>query len=182
MSTVIDRLHADHANMSSLLDILDRELDIVEGAGNADFEIMRDVMSYLTRYSDKVHHPMEDVVYARLSEQSPGARRDLAPIPAQHERIGRESRDLHETLSMVADGGMSLRADIVAAGRAYVADLRKHIEMEERHLFPLAEKMLDDADLQEVERVLEEQKDPVFGDVVAEDFRSLYEHIRGETR
>ncbi len=74
MGTVIDRLHADHANMSSLLDILDRELDVVERAGNANFEIMRDVMHYLTRYSDLVHHPMEDLVYARLAERSPKAR------------------------------------------------------------------------------------------------------------
>ncbi len=88
-----------------------------------------------------------------------------------------ESRKLFETLSMIADGGMSLRAEILAAGRTYVADLRKHIEMEELHLFPMAENALDDQDLSEVARTLEAQKDPVFGAVVEADFRNLYDYI-----
>lgn len=180
MHNVIDRLRADHQHMGLLLDVLERELDIVEKAGNADFAIMRDVMQYLTRYSDKVHHPMEDLVYARLVDRSPKARQDLASVPEQHERIVRDSALLLDTVSMIADGGMTLRAAILRAGRRYVADLRKHIEMEEAHLFPLVLRILDRADLAEVARILDEQKDPVFGDVVEADFQVLYAHIRGE--
>jgi len=180
MHNVIERLCSDHQHMGTLLDVLERELDIVERAGNADFAIMRDTMQYLTRYSDKVHHPMEDLVYARLADRSPKARMDLAPVPEQHERIAREGSSLLDAVSMVAVGGMTLRARILRAGRRYVADLRKHIEMEEAHLFPLALSTLDRADLAEVERILDEQKDPVFGDVVQADFEDLYAHIRDE--
>jgi hemerythrin-like domain-containing protein len=180
MHNVIDRLRADHQHMGTLLDVLERELDTVERAGNADFAIMRDAMQYLTRYSDKVHHPMEDLLYARLADRSPKARTDLAPVPEQHERIAREGSSLLDAVSMVADGGMTLRTRILRAGRRYVADLRKHIEMEEAHLFPLAQSTLDRADLAEVERILDEQKDPVFGDVVQADFEDLYAHIRDE--
>ncbi len=180
--SVMDRLHADHRNMAALLDILDRQLDVVEAAGNANFEIFRDVMEYLTRYSDKVHHPMEDLVYARLADRSTKARKDLAEVPDQHDRIARESEKLLDTVSMIADGGMTLRTEILAAGRRYVADLRRHMEMEEKHLFPLAERTLDDDDLSEVNRILEQQKDPVFGDVVEDDFRRLYEHIEEERK
>lgn len=182
MHDVIDRLRADHHNMCTLLDILERELDIVEQAGNADFAIMRDVMQYLTRYSDKVHHPMEDLVYARLADRSPKARTDLASVPEQHARIERDGVSLLKTVSMIADGGMTLRAAILRAGRRYAADLRKHIEMEERHLFPLVSNTLDEADLDEVARILGEHKDPVFGDVVNADFEDLYAHIHDEAR
>ena len=150
MNSVIERLHADHANMSALLDILERELDKVERAEIADFEIMKDVMHYLTHYSDAVHHPMEDLVYARLSDRSPMAREKLAPMPVEHTRIERESLALQEAVTLIADGGMALRADIVATGKTYVADLRHHIELEDKHLFPLAEQFLDDSDLEEV--------------------------------
>lgn len=180
MHDVIERLRGDHRNMAGLLDILDRELDVVEQAGNADFAIMRDVLQYLTRYSDKVHHPMEDLVYARLADRSPRARADLALVPEQHERIEREGASLFETVNMIADGGMTLRAGILRSGRRYVADLRKHMEMEEQRLFPIAQEALDGADLAEVEQILDAQKDPVFGDTVQADFRDLYAHIHRE--
>jgi len=179
---VMQRLHRDHRNMASLLDILDRQLDVVERAGNADFEIMRDAMEYLTHYGDRVHHPMEDLVYARLADRSTKARKDLAGVPEQHERIARESEKLLEAVGMVADGGMTLRTEILAAGRRYVADLRRHMEMEEKYLFPLAERTLDDDDLVDVSRILDEQRDPVFGDVVEDDFKRLYEHIQQELK
>ena len=124
MSTVIGRLNTDHANMEKLLDILDHELDVVGEAGNADFELMRDVMHYLTRYSDAIHHPMEDLVYARLAERSPEARKDLARIPEQHERIAAESRALNDAVTMIADGGMTLRTTLLESGREYVSNLR----------------------------------------------------------
>jgi hemerythrin-like domain-containing protein len=180
MQTVIGRLNADHANMTRLLDILDHQFDVVEQAGNANFELMADVMHYLVHYSDAVHHPMEDLVYARLAERSPKARKELMRIPEQHDAIEAKSRQLHDTISMVADGGMTVRAEILAAGRDYVANMRKHIEMEELHLFPMAESILDDRDMEEVARIFAENEDPVFGAVVKEDYRDLYRHIQEE--
>lgn len=182
MATVVDRLHEDHANMRRLLDILDRELDAVEAAENADFDLMRDVMRYLVHYSDAVHHPMEDLVYARLAERSVKARNDLVSIPEQHERIEAQSRRLHDEVGMVADGGLALRTEILKAGRDYSSGLRKHIEMEDLHLFPLVESTLDEEDLDEVQRVLDENEDPVFGKVVKEDYRVLYRHIDEQGR
>jgi hemerythrin-like domain-containing protein len=182
MHEVIDRWRTDHQNMSTLLNILERELDTVEQAGNADFPLMRDAMQYLTRYSDKVHHPMEDLVYARLADRSPSARAKLAVVPQQHQRLERDGAALLQTVSMIADGGMTLRAAILRAGRRYVADLRKHIEMEDRHLFPLVAEILDDADLTEVAQILRDQKDPVFGEVEDADFQTLYAHIRDDAQ
>ena len=52
--------------------------------------------------------------------------------------------------------------------------------LEEEHLFPMAESVLDDGDLSEVDQVLDEQRDPVFGDVVDADFADLYQYIQRE--
>jgi hemerythrin-like domain-containing protein len=180
MQSILARLHTDHANMSSLLDIFENELAKIEQAEDADFEIMRDVLRYLTRYSDAVHHPAEDLVYARLADRSPKARRELAPIPEAHTRIEQESRAILEAVNQIADGGMALRAEIVKIGQRYVTDLRSHIALEEKHLFPMAKQFLDDDDLEAVQKVLDENKDPVFGEVVEADFRDLYDHIQHE--
>lgn len=178
--SVIERLQTDHVSMGSLLDILEREIANVEKAANANFDIMRDVMHYLTRYSDAVHHPMEDLLYARLNERSAEAREQLLPVPVEHARIERESRALEEAVTMVADGGLALREDLIKLGKSYVSNLRRHVELEEASLFPLAKKHLNTSDLEEVAKILAERKDPIFGEVVDADFRNLYEHIRDE--
>lgn len=177
MTTAIARLQQDHVNMLRLLDLLERELEAVEDSGQVDFDLMSDVLHYLVHYCDAVHHPMEDLVYARLAERSIKARGDLSQIPAQHQRIEAESRRLYDRVRQVADGGMALRSKIVDLGRAYVSGLRKHIEMEERHLFPLAELVLDAEDFSEVARILDESRDPVFGPVIQADFRNLFRAI-----
>jgi hemerythrin-like domain-containing protein len=180
MQSVIARLHDDHVSMITLLDILARELDNIERAETADFEIMCDIMRYLTHYSDAVHHPMEDLVYACLADRSPKARKRLAPMPVEHERIEQQSRALQDAVIQITDGGMALRADLVQIGQTYVTDLRRHIELEEQHLFPLAETLLDESDLDDVAKILAERRDPIFGDVLDADFRNLYEHIQGQ--
>ena len=40
MQSILARLHTDHANMSSLLDIFENELAKIEQAEDADFEII----------------------------------------------------------------------------------------------------------------------------------------------
>ncbi|MFT5448018.1 MAG: hemerythrin-like domain-containing protein [Gammaproteobacteria bacterium] len=101
-------------------------------------------------------------------------------MPVEHDKIEQQSRALQDAVSQIADGGMALRADLVLIGKTYVTDLRQHIDLEEEHLFPLAESMLDESDLEEVAKILAERRDPVFGDVLDADFRNLYEHIQGD--
>lgn len=180
MSNPIERLIVDHQNFASLLDILERQLDHVAATKDENFEVMRDVMHYMTRYSDMIHHPMEDLVYARLADKAPKARDDLAAVPSDHERLNSEGAALYESLKSIADGEMVLRDSILTQGRNYVEHLRKHMVLEERHLFPRAKEVLDERDLSEVERILDEQRDPVFGPVVENDFRDLFDFIKNE--
>ncbi|MFT5173564.1 MAG: hemerythrin-like domain-containing protein [Gammaproteobacteria bacterium] len=177
MHRVIERLHAGHSSMFSMLDILERELVKVEQAENPNFKLMDDVLRYLTRYSDVVQHPMEDLVYARLADRSPTARTKLAPLPAEHRRFEQLGHALHDSITHVADGAMALRAQLADDGKVYVVGLRKHLDTQEAYLFPLATQYLDDTDLADVEKILAAQKNPIFSGVVDADFRNLYEHI-----
>jgi len=180
MTSPIDRLHKDHAHFAQLLRIVERELDRIEALEHEDHDLMLDVMSYITRYSDRVHHPTEDLLYARLADKSPRARTSLAEVPRDHEALLHEGSAFKTTLTMIADGGMVLREDILVQGRAYLDHLRRHMVLEEEHLFPMARTVLDEADLAEVDQILNEQRDPIFGDVVESDFADLYQHIQRE--
>jgi branched-chain amino acid transport system ATP-binding protein len=48
--------------------------------------------------------------------------------------------------------------------RTYTADLKKHIRTEEKHVMPLARKVLLKADWQEINRAFLDNSDPLFGE------------------
>lgn len=178
MSGPLERLRQDHQNFQKLLELLEAELDRIAALEREDVELMQDIMHYITRYSDRVHHPTEDLIYERMARRAPETCEQLAEVPRDHEALAGESNAFAETLRTVCDGGLVLRDDLVEQGRAYVAHLRSHMTLEERHLFPMADQVLVTADLSEVDEALDAMRDPVFGDVVEQDFRNLYESIQ----
>jgi hemerythrin-like domain-containing protein len=55
------------------------------------------------------------------------------------------------------------------------------MEIEDSDAFPRAERTLTDADWRAVESSMDARTDPVFGPVVAGEFRSLYDYIQRES-
>ncbi len=178
MLKVLERLQKEHQHATELVGILSHSLDEISKGENADFELMHDVMHYLVRFSDSQHHPCEDLLYARMSDKSKSLARQFAGLGEEHNKLIRLGKNLAEALSVIADGGMTLRTEILTLGREYISAFQQHMVLEERDLFPMIEKTLDAVESEEVLRILEAQQDPVFGPIQDEDFRSLSEHIQ----
>jgi hemerythrin-like domain-containing protein len=174
----LERLRLDHQNFQRLLQLMTHELDQVEALEREDIELMQEIMHYITRYSDQVHHPTEDLIYERMATRSPECRESLAGVPRDHASLAEEGVAFAETLRNAVEGALVLRDELLAQGRHYVDHLTEHMTLEERHLFPMAAQVLEESDLTEVDGILEEKRDPVFGDVVEQDFRNLYDHIQ----
>ncbi len=177
MLKVLERLHKDHLHAAETVAILSNCLEQIRRGENADFELMRDVMYYLVRFNDTLHHPCEDLLYARMSDKSARLAKLFSGLGEEHNKLMSRGRILADALSVIADGGMTLRTEILALGTDYVTELRRHMACEERSLFPMIEKTLDAAESEEVLRILDAQQDPVFGPILDKDFKSLFEHI-----
>lgn len=178
---VLKQLHGDHGNVAQMLDILDKQLDSVQRMEPADFDLMRDVMFYMTRYPDHIHHPLEDLVIHKLVEHDPSARELGESILREHKGLAEKGQTFLDMLVQVTDGEIVLRDEIEAAGRDYVGFLRAHMEKEDEQLFPLAEKTLTHRDWSEISKAIEHRHDPVFGPIVDDQFRALYDFIQQQT-
>ena len=180
MSTVLGALHEDHRNINQLLDLLARELDAVEDESNGNFELMRDIMTYMTRYPDHTHHPKEDLMFQRMRARGVvSATEDtIAALLREHGALAKKGEAFHDVLRRVVDGAMVERQELLAAGRDYVEFLRYHARLEEETVFAEAEMLLGDADWPVIMQAFEAQADPVFGPTVDHEFRALYQHIR----
>ena len=180
-SPVLQQLARDHANMSSLLDLLDSELDRVQEGEVADFELMRDIMAYMTRYPDHAHHPIEDLMFMRWIEYDEHARSLVSMLGREHQGLAQKGEALAEILAHVVDGAMVSREEIETRTRDYSEFLRYHMKVEDERAFPGVGRVLRDEDWADIVSAFAEYEDPVFGPVVREEFADLFERVtRGD--
>lgn len=174
---VLAQLRTDHENIATLLDILDDQVERVRIMENADYDLMRDIMHYMTTYPDGFHHPIEDVVIEKLIERDPEVRDMALGLVKEHSDLARKSKAFLDMLVKVVDGEIVLRKDIVARGVDYLQFLRSHMRREEERLFPRAEAMLSEQDWKQISETIEHRRDPVFGEIADAQYRSIYQFI-----
>lgn len=179
---ILQQLKEDHENIAILLDVLKDQIDRVGQTEKADFDLMRDIMHYMTTYPDGFHHPMEDLVVEKLVERDPTYRDEALALVKEHADLAKKSKAFHNMLIKVVDGEIVLRKDIVARGMDYIVFLRSHMQREEKHLFPRAEAALGEKDWKRISNAIEHRRDPVFGEIVDAQFKSIYQYIQLQSR
>ncbi|NIR29947.1 MAG: hypothetical protein GWN84_11660 [Gammaproteobacteria bacterium] len=177
MSDVMRQLHQDHHNVTRLLALLEEQFATIQQAGRADFEVMMDIMDYMTHYPDMHHHPTEDLVFERLVRRDPGARPAVQDLLDEHKVLAEKGSSLHRALSQVVDGALVPREPLEEQGRDYIDVLRRHMNKEESQVFPLAKRRLNDEDWKAVDEAKGSMQDPLFGEILDEEYRTLYQLI-----
>ena len=137
MSTVMGDLHQDHRNFRELLGLLARELDAVSDASGGDFELMRDIMIYMTRYPDHTHHPKEDLMFERTRERgaAPDTKGTIETLLREHVALAEKGNVFRDMLIGVVDGALVEREALVAVGRDYAEFLGYHARLEDETVF-----------------------------------------------
>jgi hemerythrin-like domain-containing protein len=175
MSDPVLHWHAEHANFSRLLDILEKQLDEFHAAGKPNYELMRDVVSYLRHFPDLHHHPCEDVAFELLAGHEPEI--PLARLQQEHRVIAAAGEDLLRTLDEAESGGMVSRAAVEAVAAMYLVYYRFHIAREEREVLPRARKLLTAKEWEAVAAARSAAPDPLFGEKADDRYRELRRHI-----
>jgi hemerythrin-like domain-containing protein len=180
MSDSISLWHAEHANFATLLDILEGQLDLFHKGDSPDYELMLDIMFYMTHYPDVLHHAKEDLAFARIREREV----DVAPIvdelSEQHSRLKHSGDALVHALDDIVNGSITSREHVETPGREYVADFRSHMQREEAAILPLAEKLLRAKDWAVIDAAIRHVDDPLFGKNGEERYAALRRQIARE--
>jgi hemerythrin-like domain-containing protein len=175
---IMRELREDHRNMALVLKLLDGIVVEMKAGEDPDFELLAEIMSYMTIYPDAVHHPKEDVVYEELRARRPDLAEDLDNVPEDHREIARLGCLLREEVDAVNAGAAVLRETMIEDTAAYVRRLRDHMIWEEEDLFRRIDLMLDampyKIDMSEYDNI----KDPVFELEVAAGFRRLIDSLQ----
>ncbi|MCK5326159.1 MAG: hemerythrin domain-containing protein [Woeseiaceae bacterium] len=178
LSQLLEDLREDHRNLALLLDLLEAESEHVDGDDEPDFELLHDIMQYMTVYSDAVHHPREDLVYEAMREHSAELAADLESIGPDHREIAELGSTLRSDIEAVISGTAVTRDRLLSDLQGYVARLRQHIAWEEDDLFPRADSMARENGSASIDMALFKDADPLFGATTAASFSNLLSHLQ----
>lgn len=174
--------HAEHANFSRLLTLLERQLAQFHEGERPDYGLMLDIVDYLRYYPDQFHHAREDVAFARLIEHDPAMRVRINRLLQEHRVIARAGDELLRLLNDVADEAVVLREDVETAVATYLVYYRHHLATEERDIMPRAATLLTAEDWSAVAAAVPAGRDPLFGDDADARYRELRRLIALEAK
>ncbi len=174
-------LRSDHRNMVMLLDLLGAEIARLAASGEPDYDLVRDIMLYVTEYPDVVHHPKEDIVYRHLKSLRPEIRTELERVETDHQYIKEFGLKLRNSVEAISIGANLDRDELIEKFHHYVEQLREHMYWEETELFTLVDELRHFDDWSEVVLKNNEISDPLFGSRVERKYGSLLSRIQQRT-
>lgn len=178
VETLLTSLRTDHRNLAMLLDLLQKETERLEALEEPDYELVHDVMQYMTSYPDAVHHPREDLLYRHIRSARPDVDDNLRRVESDHEEIAKLGVKLRDDIDSIAAGAFIKRDVIITELRRYREIFITHMYWEERELFSLADELQDDSEWANIDLGGKDDRDPLFGSRVDRKFRRLMANIQ----
>lgn len=178
MNRLSRRLYDDHQRLARVLDVLEREVDRLAAADEVDFDLMLEALTYITDFPNRHHHPVEDLLFARLATADPASAAACEAQIAQHEQLFRASTAYYGLLEVVqVDDATVPRDRLVSEGRDFIAAQREHMATEDNQLLPRAEARLDEAAWAAAAKIADSATDPLTEMPTAAHYRTLYRAI-----
>ena len=180
MNTPLAVWHEDHIHFARLLDLLEEQVILFDRGERPNYNLMGSILHYMRTFGDRVHHPREDVAYARLVERDPDMQIVVSRLQQEHRVIATVGEALSNRLNEAEGDVVSSRAALEAAGAMYLVYYRNHLSTEERQVMPRAAQLLTPEDWAAVDAAVPASADPLFGENVLERFAMLRKQIESE--
>ena len=177
-ATILAELRQDHRNMALMLNILERQSNRIYDGEEPDYELLHDIMHYMTVYPDAIHHPREDLVYTAMREHCADLAEGLGHVPEEHREIAELGDTLRKDIEAIISGAAVTRQHLLEDLVNYVGHLRRHMEWEESDLFPRADSLARDVETATIDVSQHMGDDPVFGATTASSFSNLLANLQ----
>ena len=172
-------IREEHAALAAMLDSILLLLAEHHRHGTLpDFGALRAMLFYVDEFPEKRHHRKEtQLLFPKLRARSPLAGDVLDHLDCDHASGEKSIRDLEHDLLAFEMMGESRRQAFEQAAAGYVSFYRAHMAMEEKHILPLAEKVLTDEDWRELDLAFGANLDPLTGHQPDQVYKALFTRI-----
>jgi hemerythrin-like domain-containing protein len=175
-----EQLKAEHEGIKLMLEIL----SIVCAKLKSDQELNQDhfakMLEFLKVFVDKCHHGKEeDLLFPALEEA--GIQKEGGPIGVmlmEHNQGRGYVKSMSEAFDKFKKGDRNASAKIVENGESYIVLLTQHIYKENNMLFPMADKVLSEAEQDELDEEFEKLEVERIGLGKHEEFHKLLHQLK----
>jgi hemerythrin-like domain-containing protein len=172
-------IHKDHVNMSNLLRLLREKVKLLENDQGVDYRLMKAIITYLRNYSDKYHHPMEDMIYEYYLKYRVVSDEVANRLSIEHKLVKEITIELDELLDMILLDAVVPREQFIEKLKNFIKLQMDHMAYEEQEILPKIEASLTEKDWQILEQQWQHEghSDPLFGDNVSDEYKKLSERM-----
>jgi len=176
---MLDIIHNDHRNINQLLRILRKKIVALENDESINYQLVKVIISYLKNYSDKYHHPMEDMIYAYYLKYRVVPDEVANRLEREHASIKKATIALDELIEMVLLDAIVPQQQCIDRLTKFVDMQALHLMYEESQIIPAIRDSLTADDWSNLQQQWQHNHydDPLFGDQIAEEYRALAERI-----
>lgn len=147
----VEILMQEHRVIEVALNCLEAMMERAQADGRLEKEPAEQIVDLIRNFADRCHHGKEEdrLFPAMVAKGMPQEGGPISVMLAEHDMGRAFVRQMAKSIECAADGDSAALAEFANAAGGYIQLLRSHIQKEDRILFPMADRMLDE----------EEQKD-----------------------
>jgi len=152
-----DMLMQEHRLIEQVLDCLEDAAGRLEDGEDVDPDFFIDAAEFVTGFADGCHHRKEEEILfvAMTARDMPQDAGPVAVMLHEHEEGRRFTAAFRSAADQIKRGDDGAAADLIRNVFDYVNLLREHIVKEDNMLFPMAEQVIPDNDMQHVSEQFE---------------------------
>ncbi|EPE3097040.1 hemerythrin domain-containing protein [Vibrio cholerae] len=175
---MMERIRREHSYMVRLLSILRHKLDLVKSEQPINYSLLKEIVDYLASYSEKVHHPKEDILYRHYMAHY-GDEQQVANLEREHQELAQITHQFLDVMEMILNDAVVPQDVFIEQLEAFLQGQKQHLELEEQSILPLINQTFELEDWQNVESQWQNNDDdPVFGETIAERYALLARRVR----
>jgi hemerythrin-like domain-containing protein len=175
-------LSHEHEVILLMLDATEEVARLLDRGDEVSPETLDGLLEFFRVFADRCHYGKEEALLLPKLEKR-GLRRDAGPTGAmlqEHEQGRWLLREMAAAALAYAAGNAEARLSWIAAARGYAHLLRQHIAKENEVLFPIAEKLLTEAEQREIAAGFDKVEEETMGTGTHGRLHNLMEKLLAE--
>lgn len=177
MHRVLKKLYRDHSNLSKMMDIFDQQLNKFKQPDQPAFDLLTDLIDYVSNYVDSIHHPIEDQLYQTVLAKTDNGRETMEKLLGDHQVIMNMTRQFRKALVALQQGSNISKSEVEKMGWDYAKQQRAHQQFEERDAYPLLREVLSNADFDIAGGAIPADEDPLVDKNMQHSYPVLFAYL-----